>query len=286
MTRQEAIKAANTGAIAACISAAMTVALCLYALVREAEGGDSWWGSPIHLLDALFIFGCAYGVYKKSRLAAVLVLVSFVLSKALIAVETGNMPGAGIAIVLSYFFVRAVQGVFVFHKIERAENPNYKPVSKRFYFIAAPIGALLVLLMGAGFMATVGVIPSSTVQTGAQMFQKDRDTLIEHNIVASDDQILFFYAAGLISILEHGNVLTDDRVIYYFTDDEKELKIYELYFEEIASVELVSKGNLIENSLYRVHATMQGWLSLLLSTENQGDELFVRELEQRIKGSR
>jgi len=81
------------------------------------------------------------------------------------------------------------------------------------------------------------------------------------------------------SILEGGSVLTDDRVIMYFTNEDNELEIYELYFSEIATVELVSMGNMFNNSVYRVHSfNPDAWLEISLSAEKRGDIMFIERL--------
>ena len=129
-----------------------------------------------------------------------------------------------------------------------------------------------------------GFVPSIKVQSGVDMFQKDKDTLISSNIISADDEVLYFYSEGYTSILEGGQVLTDDRVIAYVTDENQELQVYEMYFEDIAYVELLQKGNYLNDSMYQVNGyDIDAWIQLFLSIENDGDTVFIEALRKKIK---
>lgn len=284
MNREEALKAIKSGSIAAYISGGLTLAVFLIASFSNASGELGHWNDPAILFDILLIFGCAYGISRKSRFAAVFIFLYFILSKIYIGIELGRMSGLAMGLVFLYFYGKAIQGTFVFHKIEKSENPNYKPTSKLAYYAGIPVLVLFVAALGFGLMTMTGVVPSTEVQSGAEMFRKDKDTLISSNIISVDDEVLFFYSEGLTSILEGGQVLTDDRVIMYLNDENLELQVYEIYFDDIASVELVQMGNAMNLSIYQVNSyEPDAWIQIALSAENKGDIVFVEALRKKVQ---
>lgn len=284
MNREEAIKATKNGAIAACISAFITLLFVLYAIFSNDNKSFAIWNDPSIFFDIIIIFCCAFGIYKKSRFAAVLIFVYFIFAKIVIGIESGKFSGIGMGIVFLYFYGKAIQGAFAFHKIEKAENPNYRSTPKWVYYTGIPFFIIFLALMGFGLMSMTGAVPSTEVQTGAKMQLKDKNTLISNSIISTNDKILYFYSGGLTNVLEGGSVLTEDRVILYFKDENQALKVYELYFDDITSVELIQMGNFMNDSIYRVNGQQpDAWLQLALSAENRGDVLFVEALRTKVK---
>jgi len=284
MNRTEAIKATKNGAIAAIISGVLTLAVFLFAIFSNASGTMQLWNDPTILFDVILIFACAYGIYIKSRFAAVLLFCYFILAKIYIGVETGKASGIGLSLVFLYFYAKAIQGAFAFHKIEKAENPDYKTTPKWIYYTGIPILVIFLVLFGVGFMTITGVLPSEEVQPGAKVFVKDRDTLVSNAIITKDDHIEYFYSFGITSIMEGGTVLTDDRVILYMPDENQKLQVYEIYFNDIVSIELVEIGNAMNDSIYRINSnTPDAWLQIPLSTTNRGDTKFIEALRAKTK---
>jgi len=102
------------GWIAGIISATVTLIVTLVTL----SGNDIWdglWGVEA-LFDVAFILIMTFGIYKKSRTAATLMLVYFVASKIYIWVETGAPSGFVLAMVFTYFYFQAMIGTFQYHK--------------------------------------------------------------------------------------------------------------------------------------------------------------------------
>jgi len=286
MNRAEAIKATKNGAIAACISGAFTLLLSSIAILTDATGTLEIWNDPFIVFDIVLIFACAWGIYKKSRFAAVLLFCYFIFAKVVIGLETGEVSGLLMSFILLYFYGKAIQGAYVYQKIEKAENPDYKTTPKWVYYIGIPFLVIFVLLLGIGLMTMTGTLPSTEVQAGSELWQKEKDALISNEIVSKDDQIEYFYSNGVSSILEGGSILTDDRVILYMPDENQDLQVYEIYFENVASVELVEKGDFLNDSVYQINShEPDAWLQIVLSVENGGDEKFVEALRSKIPGS-
>jgi len=71
-------------------------------------------------------------------------------------------------------------------------------------------------------------------------------------------------------------------VVVYFQEDG-ELKVYGLPFQEIVSIDLIEQGNYLNNSIYKVRSFHEdAWIRLLLSAENRGDITFVEALRKKI----
>ena len=134
---------------------------------------------------------------------------------------------------------------------------------------------------------TMSAIPSTEVLAGDKLPKSEVRTLLSEGIIDDNEQVVYFYSAGVSSILEDGNLLTDRRVISYFTNDENELEVYELFFAEIRNVELVQDGNFLNDSIYKVFSNEgDAWLLLYLSAESRGDIRFVEALREKIGQSR
>jgi hypothetical protein len=121
------------------------------------------------------------------------------------------------------------------------------------------------------------------VHAGNEMRTDDIDILKSNRVISVDDNIIYFYSQGLFSILESGDILTEDRVISYFTDENQELQIFEIYLSEITDVDLESKGDLLNESVYKVNTVdPERWLKLFLSDEQNGDQKFVEAMRNRL----
>jgi len=285
MDRSEAIKATMNGAIAACISGTVSIGVVLVAIFNNSNGALALWNDPSNFFGIILIFGCAYGIYKQSRVSAIILFIYFILSKAVIGIETGRIALSSISVVLVflYFYGRAIQRAFVFHKLEKAENPHYKTTPKWVYFTGGSALIILVALIGVGLMTMTGVMPSTQVQSGEDVLQTDKDALITNSVISEHDQLKYFYSDGFTSVLEGGSVLTNDRIILYMPDENQKLQVYEIYFNDISSVELIEMGNSMNDSIYRVNSNTPGaWMQIALSTENRGDIKFIESLRSMI----
>lgn len=283
MNKSEAIKATRNGAIAACISAAMTLLVVLLAISIDFGGKLALWNDPLNILDVFLILACAYGMYRKSRVASIVIFVYFIAAKVIIAIETQAYSGIGLAAVFLYFYGRAIQGSFTFHKLAKEENPDYRAASKWSYIIGVPSVLITISLIAFSLMSVTGVVPSTRVQAGSEIYAGDISTLVDQGIIYAEDDVEYFYSQGLSSILESGNILTQDRVILYFTDENEELQIYEIYLDEITAVESESQGDAFNDSIYKVSTDdPDRWLKLFLSVEQKGDQKFVEALRSMI----
>lgn len=99
--------------IAGLVSAAVTLIFVLIAVA-----GTSLIGMSVYqLFDVAVILGLAFGIYKKSRICAVLMLAYFVWAK-IVLIRLGHANGSGLfmAAVFFYFYLQGVIGTFAYHR--------------------------------------------------------------------------------------------------------------------------------------------------------------------------
>ncbi len=127
--------------------------------------------------------------------------------------------------------------------------------------------------------SSVGLIPSTQVVPGSLLWPHHREYLEKSGIVEADEQVLYFYSAGLFSIKDDGNLLTDCGVISYWLDEESnEFYIEKAVFSEIAQV-APEYGSFAELTSVTIRRNDGSGFTLLLSAEERRDRLFLRELE-------
>jgi len=284
MNKEKAIKATRNGAIAAFISAVITFLFALYAMFSNAEGGYlGLWNDPSIFLDVTLIVVCGFGMLRRSRAAAIIIFIYFIFAKIAIGLEMGKIPGIGVSLVFLYFYGKAIQGAFVYHKIQKEEDPDYKTTRKWMYYVGIPAGILVIVFISYGLLTMTSVLPSTKVVSGSEVYSKDILLLTEKAIIQPNEKIEYFYSEGVSSILEGGSILTDNRVVVY-AQGEGDIQIYELPFQDIVSIELIKQGNYLNNSVYEVRSFNENvGIRLFLSTEGKGDITFVEELRKRVK---
>ena len=285
MNRGEAIKATKTGALIAVATGILGLGLTFYALSSNASGFIGLWNDPLAFLDIVLIFILAFGVYKKSRTAAVVMVLYFIFSKIYLIIAGGQLSGNTIvfSLVFLYFYVKSVQGAFVFHKIEKQENPNYQPASKVAIYIGIPVVGIVVLLLGLGLLTDTDFLPATDVQAGEELSKNLKQKLISADIIYEEDSIQYFYSYGLSSILEGGSILTSDRVIIYFPEENQEISVYEIRFEDVSNIELIEDGNFFNDSIYKIQGNSpDNWIKVELSTEGRGDVKFMEALRSEL----
>lgn len=102
-------------AIAAAVVGAMTGVLIGLSMAGVAQTGFDAWA----LLDVALAFGLAYGIHRRSRTCAVAMLVYFIASKIILAIELRQVSGLPLALLIGYFLVQGVSGTFAYHRTRR-----------------------------------------------------------------------------------------------------------------------------------------------------------------------
>jgi len=97
---------------AAVISAASTI---LFTFIATSGGGDNGGLRIWALTSAIATVSLADGVYRRSRRAAVTLLVLFIVSRAWYYAVTGSFGVPILMIIFLYCFVEGVRGTFAHH---------------------------------------------------------------------------------------------------------------------------------------------------------------------------
>ena len=83
-----------------------------------------YWG----LVDAVIIFGLTFGIYKRNRIATILMLIFFVSGKILLLQEpelrylSTESTFYYVSLSLGYFFLQGIMGTFAYHKLAKMEK--------------------------------------------------------------------------------------------------------------------------------------------------------------------
>ena len=232
MIRQEAEKAILHGTIAALISGLITGAVVGLSVASGGSilGIDAW-----SAIDVVLIFFLAFGVYKKSRVAASVLVAYFVLSKIFLMVMTGSGSGILTGLIFIYFYARALQGTIAFHRLEKVENPDYRPQTLWVVGIISSLcGLFVTFILAMVFMGVFSTTPAGTI-SGYDLDPEARQELESANIISRDDKVDLIYCYGM-STLEEGNILTDDRFIHY-TFKDGQMQKEEIALEQIKRIE-------------------------------------------------
>ena len=106
----------RNGWIAGVISGTVTLAVTLISMFAAPVMGFGAW----ELLDVALIFGLAFGISRRSRTCAILLLIYFLISKFILLAQNPSASSVPMALVFIYFYVRAVIGTFRYHKALKA----------------------------------------------------------------------------------------------------------------------------------------------------------------------
>ena len=122
MTILESKKHIRNAWIASIIAASVTLALSLLSLAGTSLGGYNVW----NLFDAVFIAGMAFGIFRRSRICAVLMLVYYLASTIMSITEKPVGIAIVVPVIFIYYYAKGVQGTFVWRRLNEKE-PNQAP---------------------------------------------------------------------------------------------------------------------------------------------------------------
>jgi hypothetical protein len=140
------------------------------------------------------------------------------------------------------------------------------------------------LAVGAGIFGLVVAIvlgPSTRALRHSEIPSSYKTSLVEVGVLEPNEQIEFFYSAGLFSILEDGNLLTDKRVVTYETVEE-ELYVASSVYSEIRELDVEYSEDIFSDTAITVSTMSGDDFLLFVSAEDARDKEFVADLERRI----
>ena len=108
-------KMIRSGWTAGLISMGITLIFVLWSFVGTPIMGIDAWA----LVDVGLMAGLTYGVYRKSRTCAVLLLAFFVIGKIYMWVQAGSPNGVIMAVIFTWYFFQGASGTFLYHRWKR-----------------------------------------------------------------------------------------------------------------------------------------------------------------------
>ena len=113
-----ALKDIKNAWVAGCIAGALTLAATLWAM----SGVKILSFNAFSLIDVAVVVGLAFGIYKKSRVCAVLMLINFLFAKFMLFQESGRTSDIPLILVFVYYYYKGVLGTFSYHKLVGKAN--------------------------------------------------------------------------------------------------------------------------------------------------------------------
>lgn len=119
MDLTKANKAIKRAAIAGFIQAGMTAIIAVIAMVTHVDilGLDA-----SNLLDIAVVSALAFGIFRRSRTCALIMLTYYVISQVYIMISMENVSNVFLALVFVYFYYQGVRGTFAYHHIAGVER--------------------------------------------------------------------------------------------------------------------------------------------------------------------
>ncbi|WP_164668245.1 hypothetical protein [Virgibacillus doumboii] len=72
--------------------------------------------NPLGYIDAVIFAFLAFGVFKKSRTCAIILLVYFILGQGITLLLGGSLAGIPLALLFLYIYIQGIRGTFAYHK--------------------------------------------------------------------------------------------------------------------------------------------------------------------------
>lgn len=246
MNEEQANKAIIVGAIAACISGVFTVLIAMRSTAAN---------NPASMVDAVLLFALAFGVFKRSRAAAVSLFVYLLMGKLIVLVQTGKVPGVLFSLVFLVLYARAIAGTYALRKIWRTANPEAKTKRGWVHWLAVSGGIIGLTLVLFGMILESGLIATGDVQPGAELRPQWRTRLETEGVLRPGEPVVYF-ALELFTPEDMGTLLTDKRVITYSREDNGKLAIFAIHTQDLESVTKVDDSGTLSPSLYEVESAI------------------------------
>jgi hypothetical protein len=105
-------------------------------------------------------------------------------------------------------------------------------------------------------------------------------------LIPANEKIHYFYSDAYFDVRDDGNGFTDKRVFSYWQDDDDGFQKEVVTFDAIANIEVQFSDDEYENTIITITRNDETDFMLFVSTIDEGDQLFVKELKKRWKKKR
>lgn len=188
---------------------------------------------------------------------------------------------------LSFFsIVPALPALKVISK-QNVDDPDIVQKSRNFRSVNALAVVLGGPLMIYVCLSSLGFFPSTQVVAGDALKASDIDYLRENEILGVDEEILYFYSAGVFSIANDGQFISNDYVTSYWVDPgDGELYMAYTPYQGIRNIKVEWGRSTMEDTVVTIILDNGDTFDLWLSHEAYGDKKFIKELRRLWKERR
>jgi len=282
LNKEKAIGWIQESFYAAIFVLVITAGATIYSILSNTtEGTFRLWNDWSIIGDIAIIIVLAFFIKRKSRFAASTILIYFLISKIMLfSADLNNFRISSIitSLIIIFFFARGAYATFVYHKLERIENPDYKTPSKKGLFIGVPI---IIFFIVAGWL--IAVTPGTMeVMKSSEISAIIKNKLTEAEVTKKGEKIDFFYSYGISDIIEEGVVFTDDYLIYYITDEDK-TESYRLPYSNMKEIRLKEKGDYFNDTIIEINFKgSDNWIPVYLNTRLDRDMEVFNKIQSLI----
>ena len=282
MNKEKAIGWIQESFYAAIFVLVITAGATIYSILSNTtEGTFRLWNDWSIIGDIAIIIVLAFFIKRKSRFAASTILIYFLISKIMLfSADLNNLRISShiTSLIIIFFFARGAYATFVYHKLERIENPDYKTPSKKGLFIGVPI---IIFFIVTGWL--VAVTPGTMeVMKSSEISAIIKNKLTEAEVTKKGEKIDFFYSYGISDIIEEGVVFTDEYLIYYITEEDK-TKSYRLPYSNMKEIRLKEKGDYFNDTIIEINFKgSENWIPVYLNTRLERDMEVFNKIQSLI----
>lgn len=139
------------------------------------------------------------------------------------------------------------------------------------------VGGLLLLLVVAD---ATSLLPSASVIPGSELRASDIRFLRSEGLIAEGEEVVYFYADGVVSLRAHGVILSDRRLVTYWNLGSDDPYYADALFETIQEVDVTLSTAWYENT-YADIILDDGSRFTVMFAPDAGADQFFDELARR-----
>lgn len=108
------------------------ITLC-YTIISTVVGRSILGISIWNIIDVFFVFGLAFGIYKKNRACAVIIFIYFLLSKAIMFTRLtlpSIISSTFVGLIFAYYYYQGIVGTYAYHRLQDNEDKILTPCNE------------------------------------------------------------------------------------------------------------------------------------------------------------
>ncbi len=210
------LKRIRTAWIAGIVCGIATLIVSVMSAMGTYIAGFSAW----NLIDAILVFGLTFGIYRKSRVCAVIMFAYYVINEMSMWAELdiiGILAGLPVATLIGYCFFQGVRGTFAYHRMVKPNNNvhmSWARKDQRIYAKRAPLLALglVGIMVVGGFLLAITTTPEDMpIQIGSSTYTLSKEAQKYLRVYETSD----YEAARSVLIIEEPHYSLEGQLALY-----------------------------------------------------------------------